>query len=124
MNLLLRLLISSLAVIVTAYLLPGVHISNFLTAIVVALLLSFFNTFLKPVLILVTIPFTIFTFGLFLLVINTFIIYLIDVVVTEFEIVNVWWALGFSILLSIVTGIFEKIERREKSNNLKHFDEN
>lgn len=124
MNLFLRLLISSLAVIVTAYLLPGVHISNFLTAIVVALLLSFFNTFLKPVLILVTIPFTIFTFGLFLLVINTFIIYLIDVVVTEFEIVNVWWALGFSILLSIVTGIFEKIERREKSNNLKHFDEN
>ncbi|MDR2148268.1 MAG: phage holin family protein [Tannerella sp.] len=110
MNLLLKLLISSVAVFVTAWVLPGVSLKNFGTSILVAILLAVLNTFLKPVMQILSLPITILTLGLFLLVINTLIIMLASAIMgNRFHVNNFWWALLFSIILSLVTGLLEKI---------------
>ncbi len=117
MKFLIKILISSLAVMVAGLLLPGVHIEDYFTGIAVALILAFLNAFVKPLLVILTIPATLFTFGLFLLVINAIIILLADYVVGGFEVDNFWWALLFSLLLSIVTSLFESLNG--KSNETK-----
>ena len=77
MKFLLKILVTSLAVIITAYLLKaGIHVPDYTTAIVIAIVLTLLNIFLKPILILLTIPATIFSLGLFLLVVNAFIIFI------------------------------------------------
>jgi putative membrane protein len=111
MRLALKILVNSLAVIITAYLLPGVHVDGMLTAIIVAVVLAILNTFLKPLLILLTLPITIFTLGIFLLVINALIILLASRVVSGFVVDGFWWALLFSVVLSIINGIFESSDR-------------
>jgi len=107
MNFFLKVLVTSLAVVVATYVLPGVDLQNFLSALLVALVLGLLNMLLKPLLVLLTIPVTIFTFGLFLLVINAFIVQIADFLIGGFEVRNFWWALLFSILLSLVTYLLE-----------------
>jgi len=102
---------NALAVIITAYLLPGVHINGALTAVIVAVVLAILNAFLKPLLILLTLPITLFTLGIFLLVINAIIILLASYFVNGFKVDGFWWALLFSIVLSIVNSIFESSDR-------------
>ena len=114
MNFVIRLIISTLAVLVTSYLLPGVHVENFLTAIIVAIVLGCLNTFLKPILILFALPAVIFSFGLFLIVINTFIILVADKLIDGFEVNGVGRALLFSIVMWLVTGIFNSIKKRDE----------
>lgn len=106
MKIVLRLLIYTGAVLLTAWLLPGVTIEKFTTALMVAIALAILNTFLRPVLVLLTIPVTIFTLGLFLLVINALIILLIAKIVPGFTVDGFWWALFFSVILSIIASIF------------------
>jgi putative membrane protein len=93
-------------------------IEKFTTALMVAIALAILNTFLRPLLIFLTIPVTIFTFGLFLLVINALIIMLIAWFVPGFFVEGFWWALLFSVILSIIASIFgtssTSIVRREK----------
>jgi putative membrane protein len=115
MNGLVRFLLSGLAVLLTAYLLPGVDVEHFGYALLVALVLGLANTFVKPLLILFTIPLTIFTLGLFLLVINALIIMLVDSVVPGFEVHGFWWAMAFSLILSIFNSMFSGIGK-ENSN--------
>jgi putative membrane protein len=100
-------------------LLPGVSIeeNSFLTALLVALVLAFLNAVVKPILIFFTIPITVVTLGLFLVVINAGIILLADKLVDGFHVKNFWWALLFSIILSIVSSIFEGIKRNDDRNN-------
>lgn len=117
--LLLKIIISSLAVMVTAWLLPGAHVEDYFAGLAVALLLAFFNAFLKPVLILLTLPVTVLTLGLFLFVINALIIQLTGELLSGFTIENFWWALLFSLLLSIVTGVFESIDKPRHGHNAK-----
>lgn len=105
MNWITRLMISSVAVIIASYLLPGVEVDGFWTAIVVALVLSLFNALVKPVLIILTIPATILTFGLFLFAINAIIILLADYAVDGFYVDGFWWAMLFSFLLSLLNGL-------------------
>lgn len=107
MGFLIKVLVSSIAVVITAYLLGGVTVPDFTTAIVVAFVLGVLNMVLKPILIVLTIPVTIFSLGLFLLVINAFIIQLTGVIVSGFVVDSFWWALLFSIILSIVTWFLE-----------------
>ncbi|TAL63450.1 MAG: phage holin family protein [Bacteroidetes bacterium] len=114
MNLVIQLIISTLAVLVTSYLLPGVYVENFMTAILVAVALGCLNTFLKPILILFALPAVILTFGLFLVVINTLIILLADKLIEGFEVRGFGWALLFSIVMWIVTGIFNAIKTRDE----------
>lgn len=113
-NFFIKILVSSIAVMVCANILPGVHLKNYTTALVLAMVLSFLNVFIKPVLIALTIPFTLFSFGLFLLVINAFILIFADRLVDGFELDGFWHALLFSIVLSILTSIMESFSKSEE----------
>lgn len=105
MKLLLRILLSALAVVVLSKILPGVGVDSYWTAILVAIVLSLLNFIVKPLLILFTLPVTILTLGLFLLIINALIILLADYLVPGFDVNGLWWALLFSLLLSILQSI-------------------
>jgi putative membrane protein len=126
MNFLLKLLISTLAVMITAYLLNGVtigenqfyageneKINHFVTAFFVAVVLAFLNSIVKPALTLFSLPITIFTLGFFLLAINAFIILFADKLVDGFKVDGFWTALWFSIVLSIVTWVLELFNNKE-----------
>lgn len=101
MYLIVRLLVTAILVTLLANFLGGVYVDHFSTSIVVAIVLALLNLFIKPILILFTLPVTILTFGLFLLVINAIIIMLCNELVDGFSVTNFWSALLFSILLSI-----------------------
>lgn len=107
MNFLFKVLISTFAVFISAYLLGGVSVEPFSTAIIVAFVLAVLNALLKPFLVILTIPVTVMSLGLFLLVINAFIIQLAAYIVGGFHVANFWWALLFSIILSVVTWVLE-----------------
>lgn len=114
MNFLIRIIISSLAVLLTAYILTGIHVDTYITALCVALLLAVLNGFVKPILIILTIPITLITLGLFLLVINAAIILLTARFIDGFYIDGFWWALLFSLVLSVGTSIMEKLGGKQK----------
>jgi len=105
MKLLLRLVISTLAVLVGANVIPGVSVESFTTAIIVAIVLGILNTFLKPVLQILALPITIITLGLFYFVVNVFIIYLASFMVDGFYVSNFLSALLFGFVVSIVSAI-------------------
>ncbi|HEY0031138.1 MAG TPA: phage holin family protein [Bacteroidia bacterium] len=117
MKFLIQLVISTLAVLISSYVLPGVDIdgNSFLTALVVAAVLSFLNAVLKPIMIILTIPVTVFTFGLFLLVINALMILLADKIVDGFHVDGFWYALLFSLILSLVTSVLEGVKKRDEN---------
>lgn len=116
MNFIVRLLISTLAVLITAYVLPGVYVDSFMTAVLVAVVLGCLNVLVKPLLILFSLPLVVFSFGLFLIVINTLIILLTDKLVDGFKVNGFWHAFLFSIVLSLVTGILNAIKRRDEQD--------
>jgi len=103
MNILIQILVNGLAVFITAYLLPGVHVNNFITAIIVGIVLGVVNAFVKPVLVLLTLPITIVTLGLFYLVLNALLILLVAQIVPGFIIASFWWALLFGLVMSVVS---------------------
>lgn len=105
MNFLVRMLLSAIAVLLVSYLLPGVGVDSFLTAFILAVLLTLLNLLVKPLLVLLTIPLTVLTLGLFLLVINAVIILLADELVSGFYVDGFWWALLFSLLLSLTNSL-------------------
>ena len=110
----LKLLTTTFAIVFSAWLLKkGIHIGEpkLLTGFIVAAVLLFINVFFKPILIRLTIPFTLATFGLFLLVINALMIMLIDFLVDKFTVDSFWWALWFSLLVSITTSVIDSISR-------------
>ena len=84
-----------------AYLMKGVIVDEFTTALIVAIVLGLLNFFVKPILVLFTLPITFFTLGLFLLVINTIMIELCDYFIDGFRINSFWTAMLFSIILSL-----------------------
>jgi putative membrane protein len=106
MRFLLKILITAVIVVITAYILPGIHISDFLTAIIVAFILAILNGLLKPLLVILTIPVTIITFGLFLFVIDAFIILMAGSFVSGFYVDGFWWALLFSLIMSLFSYLF------------------
>lgn len=110
---LIKLIISSFAVYITGWLLSGVHIGYpaYLNSLLIAFVLLILNKYLKPVLVILTIPVTLFSFGLFLLIINALIILLASEFVESFTVDGFWTALFFSIILSIVTSLLEAIGR-------------
>jgi putative membrane protein len=109
MNILVRLIISTLSVFGGAYLLPGVHIKNFTTAIAVAVVLALLNAFVKPILIMLTIPVTIITLGLFLLVINAAMILLCSKLVNGFSVDGWLYAMLYSMLISVISGTLSSL---------------
>ncbi|MCG8388528.1 MAG: phage holin family protein [Cytophagales bacterium] len=105
MKFIIKLILSAVAVMVSAYLLPGVEVNGFFVAIVVAAVLALLNTIVKPILILLTIPITVLTLGIFLLVINAVIILLADMLIQGFSVYGFWWALLFSLILAIFNSL-------------------
>ncbi|MEO5592367.1 MAG: phage holin family protein [Chitinophagaceae bacterium] len=108
-NFLIKTLIIAAAVVLASYFLPGVAVDRFTTALLVALVLSVLNFFVKPILIILTLPVTIITLGLFLFIVNAIIIVLAGKLVAGFRVDSIWWALLFSLLLSFFTYILEVI---------------
>lgn len=115
MNFIVRMILSASAVILSSFLLPGAHVDGFGTAFLVALVLAVLNAFVKPLLILITLPLTVFTLGLFVLIINTFIIILADHIVKGFSVDGFWWAFLFSFIVSLVYSILEGISRADNN---------
>jgi putative membrane protein len=109
-----KLLITAVAVLVSTYLLPGVEIDNILAAILVAAVLSFLNAIVKPVLIILSLPITVLTLGLFLLVINAVIIQIADWLIDDLKVHGFWYALLFSLVLSLVNSVFNALNGGEK----------
>lgn len=105
MGLLIRWIVSTIAIIITAYLLPGIHIGSLLSALITAAVLGIVNAILKPLLVLFTLPLTILTLGLFTFVINALLILLVSAVVPGFKVDGFWWALLFSIIMSFINSI-------------------
>jgi putative membrane protein len=105
MKLILRILLSALAVVILAKILPGLGVDSYFTAIIVAIVLSLLNFIVKPILVILTLPITILTLGLFLLIINAIIILLASRLIDGFAVDNLWWALLFSLLLSFLQAI-------------------
>lgn len=101
MNLILKWLISTVAVMLTSYLLPGVTLTGFWAALWTALFLGLVNAFIKPLLVLLTLPINIVTLGLFTFVINAALILLASSVVKGFFVEGFWVALLFSVILSL-----------------------
>lgn len=103
MGMILRLLLNAGVVFLAAYLLPGVDVDSFLSALIVAVILGVLNMVLKPILVILTLPITILTLGLFTLVINTLIVLLTDALVPGFTVASFLSALLFSLVVSIVS---------------------
>lgn len=106
MGFLLRILVSALAAMLTAYLLkPAVKVDTFVTALILALVLALLNALVRPLLVILTFPVTIVTLGLFLFVINALIILLAEKLVPGFKVDGFWWALLFSIIMTIINSV-------------------
>jgi len=98
-----------LAIIVSAYLLPGVAVLSFFAAFVTALVLGIINAFIKPILVILTLPLNVLTLGLFTFIINALLIMLTGIIVPGFEVANFWWALLFGLILSLVNFILHSV---------------
>lgn len=110
----LKILLTALAVIVLANILPGISVAGYTSAIIVAVVLSLLNMFVRPLLIFFTLPATIVTLGLFLFVINACIILLADKLIDGFAVNGFFYALLFSILLSIFRSALFSLLKEDK----------
>ena len=114
MKIFLKLLLTALAVVVLANILPGIAVNNYVTAIIVAAVISLLNMFVRPLLIFFTLPATIISLGLFLFVINAIIILLAGKLVTGFVVSGFFTALLFSVLLSIFRSVLFSLLKEDK----------
>ncbi len=111
MNLLIKIAIQTAAVFIAAWILPGVEVDSLLTTFIVAIVLGVINVFLKPVLVLLTLPVTVLTFGLFIFVINALLVLLVSSLVNGFFVNGFLWALLFSIIVSLVSSFLESLSK-------------
>lgn len=111
-----KFLVTAIAAILASYVLPGVYIDGFLSAVILALLLGLMNVTVRPLLLILTIPATVLTFGIFIFVINALVILLCDAILPGFEVDNFWWALLFSIVLWLTNSLLNDLtsSKREK----------
>lgn len=109
MKLLLKLVIATLAIFVASRVIPGVYVEDLITAIMVAVVLGTLNVFVKPILILLTLPINILTLGLFTFFISAFIIILTASLVPGFQVAGVWTAFLFSVVVSLISSFLNKL---------------
>ena len=113
MKFIIRLLITAaLAYVLSMILTPHIQIDSYATALIFSLVLAFLNAIVKPILVILTLPITIITLGIFLLVINVLMILLADRLVEGIHIQGFLWAFVFGLLLSILSSAFGNIERK------------
>jgi len=110
MNFIIHLLINMVAILIIAYLLPRViWVESWISALGAAFLLGIVNVVLRPILIFLTLPLTVLTLGLFLLVINGLMLYLVSALVGGFHVNGFWGAVFGSILISLVSWILSRL---------------
>lgn len=110
MKILIHLFLSVLAIFVTTYFLPGVHVSGYVTYLILAIILAGINFFIKPILTILTLPLSIITLGLFSIVINAVLIMLADKLVPNFSVDSFLTALLFGVILSIVHFVLKRFD--------------
>ncbi len=113
MKILTYLLLNGFAVFVAAYILPGIVVDGYLTAVIVAVVFGLLNTFLKPILTLLTLPLTVLTLGLFLLIINILIVFLTDKLVAGFQVQGWFYALLFSLVVTLITSFLSLLNGKK-----------
>ncbi len=111
-----KTLVTAAAAIIASFLLSGVKIDSASTALIVAVVLGLLNTFVKPILIILTIPITLFTLGLFLLVINILMVKWAASLVPGFSVENWWAALWFSIIVSIISTFVQNLIKNSEED--------
>lgn len=111
MGFLLRLFFTWIAILIATYFLQGIHVKDYITAMLAAAVLALLDSFVKPVLVFLTIPITLLTLGLFLLVINALIVMAGARIVPGFEVDSFWWALAFSLVVSLIVTALELIDK-------------
>ena len=99
------IIINAFAALSAAYILPGISLHNWVTALVVAVVLGVLNAVVRPILIFMTLPVTVVTLGLFLLVINAVMVLLAAWLVPGFKVDGFWWALAFSVTVSLINSV-------------------
>jgi putative membrane protein len=109
MNKIIKFLINGFAVYATAYLLSGVEVSNFVVALITAVVIAALNIFIKPILIILSLPVTILTLGLFTFVIDALIVLLVSKIVPGFAIDGFWTAVVFSIILTVISYVLDEV---------------
>lgn len=109
MELILVWILNAVALLIVAYILPGISLASFGSALIAALVLGLLNTLVKPVLILLTLPITIVTLGLFLLVLNALVFWFAGSVLKGFQVNGFWWALLGALVYSIVSGLLSRL---------------
>jgi putative membrane protein len=109
MELLLVWILNAVALLIVAYILPGITVASFGSALIAALVLGLLNTLVKPVLILLTLPITVVTLGLFLLVLNALVFWLAGSILKGFQVNGFWWALLGAFVYSIVSGLLSRL---------------
>lgn len=107
MNILIKWLLNSIIILILPFIIRGIYVENFITAIIVALVLGLLNALLKPILVILTLPIAILTLGLFLLVLNGLIIIIASKLVPGFSISNIWYAILVAMILSIFNSVIK-----------------
>lgn len=102
MSLVISLLVNGFAVFISSRILPGIHVESFITAIIVGVVLGVLNTFIKPILVILTLPINIMTFFLFVFVINALLVLFASALIPGFKVDGFWWAMAFSLVLSLI----------------------
>ena len=116
-NFLIKVVVNILALVVVSSLFNGIIINNILTLLAVAVVMGILNSIIKPILMIITLPFTVATFGIFLLIINGFVLWLASALINGFTIVSfgvaIWGALALSIISMIVENMFTNKRNRQ-----------
>lgn len=112
MGLVVKLLVNAFAVMVTAYLLPGVRVDGYFPAMVLVVVLGLLNILVKPILHILALPITIMSLGLFAIVVNAVVILIADKIVSGFSVDGFWWAVWFGLVLWLVNWFLGKMKGR------------
>ncbi|MDO4880745.1 MAG: phage holin family protein [Capnocytophaga sp.] len=112
----LNIIITSLVIFGLSNFLPHINVTNFVSAIWFAIVLSFLNVFIRPILVILSLPLTLITFGFFLIIVNTIVIILADKLIDGIEIHGFWYAVLFSLCLSAVQSLIEPQPQRTQKN--------
>jgi putative membrane protein len=109
MTLILVWILNAVALLIVAYLLPGIAVASFGSALIAALVLGLLNMLVKPVLVLLTLPITIVTLGLFLIILNALLFWFAGSILKGFQVNGSWWAVIGAVLYSIISGLLSML---------------
>lgn len=117
MNIIFHWIISAVAIMIAAYILPGVSIAGIITALVLAVILGAINAFIRPVLIILTLPINIVSLGLFTLVINASLVLFASYIVPGFSVDGFWWAMLYAVVLWLINSFFHSLAKPTTHNH-------